>query len=112
MDANIVERLILPITLNRKNGLLDGLEGLQRKLDDPRFADRDQQGLARQSASHLVDALTKIVNGHLNSLIDDLLPRASVTCLCSEIDMVAVPMSSQCRVQNHTQKGGAKTLSG
>ena len=48
----------------------------RRKLGDHRLADRDLQALGVDPQAYLADALTKIVNGHLNSQIDDLLPWA------------------------------------
>jgi transposase len=74
MDTNIVERSIRPITLNRKNALFAGSDGggenwaiLASLIETCKLSRVDSQ-------AYLADALTKIVNGHLNSQIDDLLP--------------------------------------
>jgi transposase len=74
MDTNIVERSIRPITLNRKNALFAGSDGggenwaiLASLIETCKLSRVDPQ-------AYLADTLTKIVNGHLNSQIDDLLP--------------------------------------
>jgi hypothetical protein len=79
MDTNIVERSIRSITLNRKNALFAGSDGggenwaiLASLIETCKLSRTDPQ-------AYLADALTKIVNGHLNSQIDDLLPWAYAT---------------------------------
>ncbi len=79
MDTNIVERSIRPITLNRKNALFAGSDGggenwaiLASLIETCKLSRVNPQ-------AYLADALTKIVNGHLNSQIDDLLPWAYAT---------------------------------
>jgi transposase len=79
MDTNIVERSIRPIALNRKNALFAGSDGggenwaiLASLIETCKLSRVDPQ-------AYLVDALTKIVNGHLNSQIDELLPWAYAT---------------------------------
>ena len=79
MDTNIVERSIRPIALNRKNALFAGSDGggenwaiLASLIETCKLSRVDPQ-------AYLAEALTKIVNGHLNSQIDDLLPWAYAT---------------------------------
>jgi hypothetical protein len=68
-----------PITLNRKNALFAGSDGggenwaiLASLIETCKLSRVNPQ-------AYLADALTKIVNGHLNSQIDDLLPWAYAT---------------------------------
>jgi len=76
IDSNVVERSIRPIALNRKNALFAGSDGggehwavIASLIETCKLNTIDPQ-------SYLTDAITKIVNGHLNSQIDDLLPWA------------------------------------
>jgi transposase len=76
IDTNVVERAIRPIALNRKNALFAGSDGggehwaiiaslietCKLNAIDPQF--------------YLADVITRIINGHPNSSIDDLLPSA------------------------------------
>ena len=78
IDSNIVERLIKPIALNRKNALFAGSDGggehwaiIASLIETSKLSDIDP-------LVYLTDVLIKIVNGHLNSRIDDLLPWAYV----------------------------------
>ena len=76
IDSNIVERSIRPIALTRKNALFAGSDNgaetwavIASLIETCKLVDVDPQ-------AYLVDVLTKIANGHLNSRIDDLLPWA------------------------------------
>ncbi|MGY3695680.1 hypothetical protein ACVIGA_005760 [Bradyrhizobium sp. USDA 3240] len=76
LDNNVVERLIRPITLNRKNALFAGSDGgaehwaaIASLVETCKLNDVDP-------LAYLTDALTRIVNGHPNSDIDQLLPWA------------------------------------
>jgi transposase len=78
IDSNIVERSIRPIALNRKNALFAGSDGgaehwavIASLIETCKL--NDVEPLA-----YLADVLTKIVNGHPNSQIDDLLPWAYI----------------------------------
>lgn len=73
LDNNAVERSIRPITLNRKNALFAGSDGgaehwaiIASLVETCKLNHVDP--LAR-----LTDALTRIINGHPNSKIDQLL---------------------------------------
>ena len=76
IDSNTVERAIRPLTLGRKNHLFAGSEGgtehwaiLASLIATCKINDGEPQ-------AYLTDVLTKLVNGHLQSRLDDLLPLA------------------------------------
>ena len=76
LDNNIVERSIRPIALNRKNALFAGSDGgaehwatIASLIETCKLNDVDP-------LAYLTDVLTRIVNGHPNSDIDQLLPWA------------------------------------
>jgi hypothetical protein len=76
IDSNVVERAIRPIALNRKNALFAGSDGggehwavIASLIETCKFNSIDPQ-------DYLADVITKIVNGHPNRQIDDLLPWA------------------------------------
>jgi transposase len=76
LDNNTVERSIRPIALNRKNALFAGSDGgaehwaiIASLVETCKLNDVDP-------LAYLTDALTRIVNGHANSQIDQLLPWA------------------------------------
>jgi len=76
IDSNTVERSIRPITLNRKNALFAGSDGggehwavIASLVETCKVNGIDPQ-------LYLADVITKIVNGHPNKQIDDLLPWA------------------------------------
>ncbi|ENN86430.1 transposase [Rhizobium freirei PRF 81] len=74
IDSNIVERSIRPIALNRKNALFAGSDAgaehwatIASLIETAKLNNVEPLG-------YLADVLTKIVNGHPNSQIDELLP--------------------------------------
>jgi hypothetical protein len=76
IDSNVVERVIRPIALNRKNALFAGSDGggehwaiVASLIETCKLNGVDPQG-------YVADVLTKIVNMHPNSQIDDLMPWA------------------------------------
>ena len=76
IDSNVVERAIRPIALNRKNALFAGSDGgaenwaiVASLIETCKLNGIDPQ-------AWMADTLTKIVSGHLNSEIDELLPWA------------------------------------
>ena len=76
IDTNVVERAIRPIALNRKNALFAGSDGggehwaiIASLIETCKLNGIDPQ-------AYLADVITRIVNGHPNSRIDDLLPWA------------------------------------
>ncbi|MDF2115180.1 IS66 family transposase, partial [Roseiarcaceae bacterium H3SJ34-1] len=74
IDSNTVERLIKPIALNRKNALFAGSDagGEHWALIASLIETSKLSGI--DPLAYLTDVLTKILNGHLNSQIDDLMP--------------------------------------
>ena len=76
IDTNVVERSIRPIALNRKNALFAGSDGggehwaiIASLIETCKLNGIDP-------TTYLADVITKIVNGHPNSQIDELLPWA------------------------------------
>jgi transposase len=76
LDNNTVERTIRPIALNRKNALFAGSDGgaahwatIASLIETCKRNDIDP-------LAYLTDVLARIANGHPNSEIDQLLPRA------------------------------------
>ena len=76
IDSNVVERSIRPIALNRKNALFAGSDGggehwavIASLIETCKLIGLDPQ-------TYLADVITRIINGHSNSRIDELLPWA------------------------------------
>ena len=76
LDNNTVERSIRPIALNRKNALFAGSDGgaehwatIASLIETCKLNDVEPLG-------YLTDVLTRIVNGHPNNDIDQLMPWA------------------------------------
>jgi transposase len=76
IDNNAVERVIRPIALNRKNALFAGSDGgaehwavIASLIETCRLLDVEPHG-------YLADVITRIVNRHPQSRLDDLLPWA------------------------------------
>jgi len=76
LDNNTVERCIRPLTLNRKNALFAGSDkGAEYWAIIASLIETAKlNGI--EPIGYLSDILTKIVNGHPNSKIDELLPWA------------------------------------
>ncbi|AZG76614.1 IS66 family transposase [Methylocystis rosea] len=79
IDSNIVERAIRPIALNRKNALFAGSDGgaeywaiIASLIETCKLNGVDPQ-------AYMADVLTKIVDGHLASKLDELMPWAYAT---------------------------------
>jgi transposase len=76
IDNNTVERAIRPLALNRKNALFAGSDGgaehwavMASLIETCKLIGVDPQ-------TYLADVITRIVNGHPQSRLDDLLPWA------------------------------------
>jgi transposase len=76
IDSNVVERAIRPIALNRKNALFAGSDGggehwavIASLIDTCKL-------IGVEPHAYLADLITRIVNGHPNSQIDNLMPWA------------------------------------
>ncbi len=74
IDSNVVERAIRAIALNRKNALFAGSDGggehwaiFASLIETCKLGGIDPQ-------TYITDVITRIVNGHPNSRIDELLP--------------------------------------
>jgi transposase len=79
IDSNVVERAIRPLALNRKNALFAGSDGgaghwavIASLIETCKLIGVEPRG-------YLADVISKIVNGHPNSRLDDLLPWAYPT---------------------------------
>ncbi len=78
LDSNVVERAIRPLALIRKNALFAGSDGggehwavVASLVETCKLNGVDPH-------AYLADIITRIVNGHPNRALDDLLPWASV----------------------------------
>jgi transposase len=76
IDPNVVERSIRPIALNRKNALFAGSDGGGAHWAVVASLVETCKRCGVEPFTYLADVITRIVNGHLNSQIDDLLPWA------------------------------------
>jgi transposase len=79
LDNNIVERSIRPIALNRKNALFAGSDGGAEPWATVASLIETCKLNAVDPLAYLIDVLTRIVNGHTNRDIDQLLPWAYAT---------------------------------
>jgi transposase len=79
IDSNVVERSIRPIALNRKNALFAGSDGGGEHWAVIASLIETCKLCAVEPHAYLADVITKIVNRHPNSQIDDLLPWAYPT---------------------------------
>ena len=76
MDSNVVERAIRPIALNRKNALFAGSDGGAEHWAAIASLIETCKLNAVEPHAYLTDVITRIVAGHPQSRIDDLLPWA------------------------------------
>src|SRR3954452_1540218 len=76
IDSNVVERSVRPIALNRKNALFAGSDGGAEHWAVVASLIETCKLNAIDPQAYLTDVLTKIVNRHPNSRIDELLPWA------------------------------------
>ena len=74
IDSNVVERSIRPIALNRKNALFAGSDGGGQHWAVVASLIETCKLCGVEPFAYLADVITRIVNGHPNSQIDDLLP--------------------------------------
>ena len=78
IDSNVVERSIRPIALNRKNALFAGSDGGAEHWAVIASLIETCKLNGVEPLGYLADVLTRIVNGHPNSQIDQLLPWAYI----------------------------------
>lgn len=76
IDSNVVERSIRPIALNRKNALFAGSDGGGEHWAVIASLIETCKLCGVEPHAYLEDVITRIVNRHPNSKIDDLLPWA------------------------------------
>lgn len=76
IDSNVVERAIRPIALNRKNALFAGSDGGGEHWAVVASLIETCKLIGVEPHGYLADVITRIVNGHPNSQIDELLPWA------------------------------------
>ena len=76
LDTNVVERSIRPIALNRKNALFAGSDGGAQHWAVIASLIETCKLIGVEPCHYLADVITRIVDGHLNSRLDDLLPWA------------------------------------
>jgi transposase len=76
IDSNTVERSIRPIALNRKNALFAGSDGGGQNWAVIATLIENCKLCGVEPHAYLADVIGKIVNGHPNSAIDELLPSA------------------------------------
>jgi transposase len=76
IDSNVVERAIRPIALNRKNALFAGSDGGGENWAIVASLIETCKLNGVDPMAYLADVITKIVNGHLASKLDDLMPWA------------------------------------
>ena len=76
IDSNVVERAIRPIALNRKNALFAGSDGGGEHWAVIASLIETCKLIGVEPHAYLADVITRIVNGHPSSQIDDLLPWA------------------------------------
>jgi transposase len=76
IDSNVVERAIRPIALNRKNALFAGSDGGGEHWAVIASLIETCKLVGVEPQTYLADVITKIVNGHPNNRIDELLPWA------------------------------------
>ncbi len=79
IDSNVVKRAIRPIALNRKNALFAGSDGGAEHWAVVASLVETCQLNGVDPQAYLVDVITRIVAGHPQSQIDDLLPWAYAT---------------------------------
>ena len=76
IDSNTVERSIRPIALNRKNALFAGSDaGAEHWATIASLIETAKLNNVEPMA-YLTDVITRVVNGHPNGRIDDLMPWA------------------------------------
>jgi transposase len=76
IDNNVVERAIRPLALNRKNALFAGSDGGAEHWAVTASLIETCKLLGVEPHEYLTDVITRIVNGHPQSRVDDLVPWA------------------------------------
>jgi transposase len=76
IDNNVVERAIRPLALNRKNALFAGSDGGAEHWAVIASLIETCKLLGVEPHGYLADVITRIVNGHPQTRLDDLMPSA------------------------------------
>ena len=76
IDSNVVERTIRPLALTRKNALFAGSDGGAEHWAVIASLIETCKLIGLEPYRYLADVITRIVNGHPNSRLDELLPWA------------------------------------
>ena len=76
IDNNVVERAIRPLALNRKNALFAGSDGGAEHWAVIASLIETCKLLGIEPHGYLANAITRIVNGHPQTRLDDLMPWA------------------------------------
>ena len=76
IDNNVVERAIRPLALNRKNALFAGSDGGAEHWAVIASLIETCKLLAVEPHGYLADVITRIVNGHPQPRLNDLMPWA------------------------------------
>lgn len=76
IDSNTVERSIRPLALTRKNALFAGSDGGAEHWAVIASLVETCKLNRVEPQAYLADSITKIVNGHPNSRLDELMPWA------------------------------------
>jgi transposase len=76
IDSNTVERAIRPLTLNRKNALFAGSDGGAEHWAIVASLIETCKLIGVEPHNYLANVISRIVNGHAQSRLDDLLPWA------------------------------------
>ena len=79
IDNNTVERSIRPLALTRKNSLFAGSEGGAEHWAVLAYLVETCKINAVEPQTYFADVITKLINGHLQSRLDELLPWAYAT---------------------------------
>jgi len=74
IDSNVVERSIRPLALTRKNALFAGSDGGAEHWAVLASLIETCKLIGVEPQAYLADVITRIVAGHLNSRLDELLP--------------------------------------
>ncbi len=74
IDSNVVERAIRPIALNRKNALFAGSDGGAEHWAVIASLIETCKLIGVEPYCYLADVISRIVQGHPNSRLDELLP--------------------------------------
>ncbi|MGK9235741.1 IS66 family transposase [Inquilinus limosus] len=76
LDSNVVERSVRPLTLNRKNALFAGSDGGAEHWATIASLIETCKLISVEPYAYLADVISRIVNGHPQSRLDELLPWA------------------------------------